>query len=74
MQNYPQTLPEIRCGACSRKLGTGQFTLLQIKCPRCGTLNHLRATCPQPERPRAPSAITDNEQQFHSKASASVRG
>ncbi|WP_127807131.1 Com family DNA-binding transcriptional regulator [Hydrogenophaga sp. NH-16] len=44
---------EIRCGACSRKLGAGEFTVLQIKCPRCGTINHLRAESPSPERPRA---------------------
>ncbi|MGY8903703.1 MAG: Com family DNA-binding transcriptional regulator [Burkholderiales bacterium] len=44
---------EIRCGACARKLGEGQFTLLSIKCPRCGTLNHLRAMSPLPERPGA---------------------
>lgn len=43
---------EIRCGACSRKLGQGEFALLEIKCPRCGTLNTLmRAPSPEPERP-----------------------
>ncbi|MFZ6708993.1 Com family DNA-binding transcriptional regulator [Undibacterium sp. TC9W] len=34
----------IRCGSCSRKLGEGEFVTLAIKCPRCKTLNHLRAT------------------------------
>lgn len=43
---------DIRCGACSRKLGHGQFEHLEIKCPRCGTLNTLmRAQSPEPERP-----------------------
>ncbi|MDP3324252.1 MAG: Com family DNA-binding transcriptional regulator [Hydrogenophaga sp.] len=46
---------EIRCGACSRKLATGQFIHLEIKCPRCGTLNHLRAESPSNERHRASS-------------------
>ncbi|HBO1668439.1 TPA: Com family DNA-binding transcriptional regulator [Pseudomonas aeruginosa] len=40
-----QMLQEIRCGQCRRKLAAASgFTELQIKCPRCGTLNHLKAT------------------------------
>lgn len=30
-----ETLEEIRCGGCQRKLGEGRFTRLEIKCPRC---------------------------------------
>ncbi|MCM2340456.1 MAG: Com family DNA-binding transcriptional regulator [Rhodoferax sp.] len=30
-----------------------EFVRLQIKCPRCGTLNDMRALSPQPERPGA---------------------
>ncbi|MBK5408998.1 Com family DNA-binding transcriptional regulator [Pseudomonas sp. TH34] len=38
-------LKEIRCGNCNRLLArTGGFTELQIKCSRCGTLNHVKAT------------------------------
>ncbi|WP_318646592.1 Com family DNA-binding transcriptional regulator [Pseudomonas sp. Pdm06] len=38
------TMQEIRCGECHRKLATVRsFTELQIKCPRCRTLNHLKA-------------------------------
>ncbi|MEX5552293.1 Com family DNA-binding transcriptional regulator [Pseudomonas pergaminensis] len=38
-------LKEIRCGNCNRLLArTGEFTELQIKCSRCGTLNHVKAT------------------------------
>lgn len=55
-----QKLEEIRCGACARKLGMGCYTQLEIKCPRCGALNILRATPadsggqrPPPERLRA---------------------
>jgi len=34
-----ETLPDIRCGHCQRKLGEGHYSQLAIKCPRCGTLN-----------------------------------
>lgn len=37
-------LQEIRCGNCRRKLAAASgFTELQIKCPRCRALNHLKA-------------------------------
>ncbi len=39
---------DIRCGNCRRKLGEGTYLVLAIKCPRCGTLNHLRASTPSP--------------------------
>lgn len=48
-------MQEIRCGGCGRKLAVGVFTRLQIKCPRCGLMNDMRAiSSPQPERPGAP--------------------
>lgn len=57
-----EKLEEIRCGQCARKLAAGAYTRLEIKCPRCGTLNVLRASAadcsspsPTPERPRASS-------------------
>lgn len=57
-----EKLEEIRCGQCARKLAAGAYTWLEIKCPRCGTLNVLRASTadrsspsPAPERPRASS-------------------
>ncbi|WLI07972.1 Com family DNA-binding transcriptional regulator [Pseudomonas sp. FP597] len=38
-------LNEFRCGNCKRLLARmGGFTELQIKCSRCGTLNHVKAT------------------------------
>ncbi|MCL1961679.1 MAG: Com family DNA-binding transcriptional regulator [Desulfovibrionaceae bacterium] len=49
---------DIRCGACSRKLGAGKYTILQIKCPRCGTINHLRAARPEPAPPEGHSTET----------------
>lgn len=37
-------MQEIRCGHCDRKLAAvKEFTEIQIKCPRCRTLNHLKA-------------------------------
>ena len=54
-----EKLTEIRCGACQRKLGAGFYTRLEIKCPRCGAMNILRAAAdhsdksPLPERPGA---------------------
>lgn len=54
-------LHEIRCAACRRKLGEGQYTLLRIKCPRCGTLNALvHSTEPATHPPRAPSPHTQH--------------
>ncbi|SFJ12597.1 Mu-like prophage protein Com [Pseudomonas argentinensis] len=38
-------LNECRCGNCKRLLArVGAFTELQIKCSRCGTLNHVKAS------------------------------
>ncbi|AUG97584.1 Com family DNA-binding transcriptional regulator [Pseudomonas sp. 22105] len=38
-------LKECRCGSCKRLLArVGRYTELQIKCSRCGTLNHVKAT------------------------------
>jgi phage FluMu protein Com len=34
----------VRCGQCSKKLAEAVYTFLSIKCPRCRTLNHLKAT------------------------------
>lgn len=44
---------DIRCGTCSRKLAVGEYVSISIKCPRCGTINSLRAESPKPERPGA---------------------
>jgi len=50
---------DIRCGACRRKLGEGVYTHLSIKCPRCGTINQLRAVRPSPEPPEGHSTEKD---------------
>ncbi|MBI6850959.1 Com family DNA-binding transcriptional regulator, partial [Pseudomonas syringae] len=37
-------LKDYRCGQCKKLLARmGDYTELQIKCPRCGTLNHVKA-------------------------------
>lgn len=37
-------LKDYRCGQCKRLLArVGEFNELQIKCSRCGTLNHAQA-------------------------------
>jgi phage FluMu protein Com len=33
----------IRCRSCNKKLGEGTWIELIIKCPRCSTLNQLKA-------------------------------
>ncbi|WP_183132521.1 Com family DNA-binding transcriptional regulator, partial [Pseudomonas savastanoi] len=39
-----QVLKDYRCGQCKKLLlRMGDYTVLQIKCPRCGTLNHVKA-------------------------------
>jgi len=51
-------MKEIRCGHCRKKLAEGEFIRIAIKCPRCGTLNDLRAKgvslSTTPERHGAP--------------------
>lgn len=44
---------EIRCGNCNRLLACGQALDLVIKCPKCKTLNHLRAPSTSPETQEA---------------------
>jgi len=40
---YPSYFRECRCGKCEKLLArVGNYTSIQIKCPRCGTLNHLK--------------------------------
>ncbi|MDR2221032.1 MAG: Com family DNA-binding transcriptional regulator [Methylobacillus sp.] len=43
----------IRCGKCNRKLAESDYKVLCIKCPRCGTMNVLKAKSLELERHRA---------------------
>ncbi len=45
---------EERCGHCDKLLGKGKVTDFEIKCPRCGTLNHMRDRNPGSELPDSP--------------------
>ncbi|KPX94457.1 Uncharacterized protein ALO63_05284, partial [Pseudomonas amygdali pv. mori] len=37
-------MKDFRCGQCKKLLARiGDYTELQIKCSRCGTLNHVKA-------------------------------
>ena len=61
-----QQMQEIRCGGCNKLLGKGVFKIMSIKCPRCKTLNELRAVSPIPERQRASHKGGLHEQTNHS--------
>lgn len=56
-------LTDIRCGQCGRKLAAGRYIEISIKCPRCGTLNHLRATEPLTSAARLPVESQHGTQQ-----------
>ncbi|MBQ0714188.1 MAG: Com family DNA-binding transcriptional regulator [Paraperlucidibaca sp.] len=52
-------LNDVRCGSCSRLLAkASRFDEIQIKCPRCGTLNNLKAM----SLLAAPMSATSQEQ------------
>ncbi|MFM9902125.1 MAG: Com family DNA-binding transcriptional regulator [Polaromonas sp.] len=63
---------DIRCAQCAKKLAEGQYTLLKIKCGRCGALNTFteRHRAPSPERPRASSTESPDDDQIRGRASA----
>ncbi|HCK7249563.1 TPA: Com family DNA-binding transcriptional regulator [Pseudomonas aeruginosa] len=60
------SVKDVRCGGCHRLLArAGRYDELQIKCPRCGAINHLRAesllnappsACPETSCPPSPSS------------------
>ncbi|MAN51225.1 MULTISPECIES: Com family DNA-binding transcriptional regulator [unclassified Marinimicrobium] len=37
-------MKEVRCTKCRRKLAMAAFSEIEIKCPRCGAVNHQKAT------------------------------
>lgn len=49
---------EIRCLGCGRLLAKAKYEQLEIKCPRCKTLNKLKAIEPLNQ---APSSANINE-------------
>ena len=46
-------LKEVRCRHCGKLLAKGGYEILEIKCPRCKTINTL-------ERPRVPNLSGDS--------------
>ncbi|MCX7364814.1 MAG: Com family DNA-binding transcriptional regulator [Alphaproteobacteria bacterium] len=51
-------MESIRCG-CGRLLLKGRVHDIEIKCPRCRTVNRIRAPSPAPERQRASQETSD---------------
>ncbi|UCV13807.1 Com family DNA-binding transcriptional regulator [Quatrionicoccus australiensis] len=39
-------MKEVRCISCKRKLAEADYIRLEIKCPRCGKMNILKAVEP----------------------------
>lgn len=50
MKYQKTTTEEVRCAKCNRKLAEATYTHLSIKCPRCNTVNTLRASRPTNQR------------------------
>ncbi|HEX7866526.1 MAG TPA: Com family DNA-binding transcriptional regulator [Variovorax sp.] len=61
-------MEDVRCGGCRRKLAVGDYRRLQIKCPRCGAFNDLRAESPTTERPGASNLDRTPDAQSTDKA------
>ncbi|WP_217640162.1 Com family DNA-binding transcriptional regulator [Paracidovorax valerianellae] len=58
---------EVRCGQCHKLLARADGNV-EIKCPRCGCINHWRASAadhsspsPDPRTPRASSTRENND-------------
>lgn len=65
-------LEDVRCGRCGRKLAAvSGYRELQIKCPRCGVLNHLKAASLPPE---CPMSIDPDESKDATNHREPVRG
>lgn len=52
-------MEDIRCGKCNRKLAVARFIEIEIKCPRCGTVNYQKAA--EPPTSCAPSATNGGQ-------------
>lgn len=64
---------EIRCSSCDKLLAKGDVNDIEIKCPRCGAYNHLRATSPTPESRRAPGKDGSYEKEAAAAAARKPR-
>ncbi|MFN3882955.1 MAG: Com family DNA-binding transcriptional regulator [Nitrincola lacisaponensis] len=60
-------MQDVRCMQCQKLLARAVYSALDIKCPRCNTMNSLRVQNPIPERQRVP-----NQEIINGKAHSSV--
>lgn len=58
-----QEKKEIRCGHCNRLLGKGEVLDFEMKCPRCKTINHVRAQSPGSEPPEGQNGANRADQE-----------
>ncbi|WP_414647770.1 Com family DNA-binding transcriptional regulator [Dyella sp.] len=67
-------MQDVRCSRCAKLLARARrFDAIEIKCPRCGTFNVLRAVpSPLPESQGAPCE-NDHARQNHSLHASSRR-
>ena len=49
---------QIRCGKCNKLLAKGMAGNIEIKCPRCRAINHVRAESPSSELPDGQDGAT----------------
>ncbi len=61
-------MQEVRCGSCQRKLAEADFMRLKIKCPRCGTMNDVRAIAPPTRTPGASNTPRGEDAQMRFNA------
>ncbi|MCW5711256.1 Com family DNA-binding transcriptional regulator [Shinella sp.] len=73
-------MQNIRCGSCRALLFRARHAAIsndiEIKCRRCGTLNHLRPIEPAPDRPERPTSerSIDREQRRSSSSAGGRAG
>lgn len=58
-------MKEVRCGGCSRLLAKAEYVQIEIKCPRCKTLNNLKATEPLNQAPSSANAEEETHGQTY---------
>lgn len=63
-------MKDIRCGGCGRLLARAKFIQIEIKCPRCKTLNNMKAIEPLTKAP--PSA--EDKEVSHGQTNHSMDG
>lgn len=59
-------MKEIRCKCCNRLLAKAVFEQIEIKCPRCKTLNNLKVIEPLIKAPSSANITGENNGQTNS--------